>query len=361
MTRGGPVLCCPDKFRGSLTAGEAAAALVAGVGRAGRPAMALPLADGGEGTLDVLCPAGDHAARSCTGPLGDPVDAEWGVRGDTAVIEMARASGLALVDENDPLVATTFGTASSSGQRSTQASGARSWRSAGRRRSTAARRARGARLRPPRSEVVVACDVSTTFVDAARIFGPQKGADAAAVQELERRLELLADRYRREPRGRRPRCPAPVPREASLAASPRTVGGSSPGRRSSRTWSACATRSGARRSSSPARAASTPRRSRQGRRARARERGRGPSGRGRGRRHPARDRREVLMHPWSSWRLGRARARTPLASPPPRPRRLARTHKRRVTPLAGAGTAPSPGRSAATLRAGHRTHRGNTP
>jgi glycerate kinase len=48
------------------------------------------------------------------------------------------------------------------------------------------------------AEVVVACDVSTAFGDAARIFGPQKGADAAAVRELERRLQLLAERYRRE-------------------------------------------------------------------------------------------------------------------------------------------------------------------
>ena len=90
-----PVLCCPDKFRGSLTALEAAQALGEGVEHAGRTARQLPLADGGEGTLDVLCPEeGDsRAAARVTGPLGDPVEAEWGMRGDTAVIEMARASG----------------------------------------------------------------------------------------------------------------------------------------------------------------------------------------------------------------------------------------------------------------------------
>ena len=54
-----PVLCCPDKFRGSLTAREAADALAAGVERAGRTAVRLPLADGGEGTLDVLCPSAE--------------------------------------------------------------------------------------------------------------------------------------------------------------------------------------------------------------------------------------------------------------------------------------------------------------
>ena len=52
-----PVLCCPDKFRGSLTALEAAEALATGVERAGRPAVRLPLADGGEGTLEALCPS----------------------------------------------------------------------------------------------------------------------------------------------------------------------------------------------------------------------------------------------------------------------------------------------------------------
>ena len=98
MTGACPVVCCPDKFRGSLTAAEAAAALAFGAERTGRAAVRLPLADGGEGTLDVLCPsAADRRTLRITGPLGEPVDAEWGLRGDTAVIEMARASGLALV------------------------------------------------------------------------------------------------------------------------------------------------------------------------------------------------------------------------------------------------------------------------
>ena len=81
MTRDGPVLCCPDKFRGSLTARAAADALAAGVERVGREAATLPLADGGEGTLDVLCPsaAGRRRAR-VTGPQGEPLEAEWGMR-----------------------------------------------------------------------------------------------------------------------------------------------------------------------------------------------------------------------------------------------------------------------------------------
>ena len=69
----------------------------------------LPLADGGEGTLDVL--GGRRQTARVTGPLGEPVDAEWSLLGDgTAVIEMARASGLALTGaRTDPLRADTRG------------------------------------------------------------------------------------------------------------------------------------------------------------------------------------------------------------------------------------------------------------
>ena len=199
MTGGAPVLCCPDKFRGSLTANEAAEALADGVEREGRDAVRLPLADGGEGTLDVLCPAAaDRRRLRVTGPLGEPVDAEWGLRGDTGVIEMARASGLALVgDGNDPLRATTFGTgellraALDAGvRRAVVAVGGSATVDGG----LGALEALDFDLRG--ADVVVACDVTTPFVEAARVFGPQKGADAAAVAELERRLERLADRYR---------------------------------------------------------------------------------------------------------------------------------------------------------------------
>ena len=199
MTGGAPVLCCPDKFRGSLTANEAAEALADGVEREGRDAVRLPLADGGEGTLDVLCPAAaDRRRLRVTGPLGEPVDAEWGLRGDTGVIEIARASGLALVGgSNDPLRATTFGTgellraALDAGvRRAVVAVGGSATVDGG----LGALEALDFDLRG--AEVVVACDVTTPFVEAARVFGPQKGADAAAVAELERRLERLADRYR---------------------------------------------------------------------------------------------------------------------------------------------------------------------
>ena len=199
MTGDAPVLCCPDKFRGTLTAREAADAFAAGVERAGRPAVRLPLADGGEGTLDVLCPAaGDRRTTRVTGPLGEPVEAEWGMRGDTAVVEMARASGLALVTgANDPLRATTFGTGEllcaaleGGATRAIVALGGSATVDGG----LGALEALGFDLHG--ADVLVACDVSTTFVDAARVFGPQKGADATAVAELELRLDRLARRYR---------------------------------------------------------------------------------------------------------------------------------------------------------------------
>ena len=103
------VLACADKFRGTLTAPEFGAAVVAGA--EGHEVVVQPLADGGEGTLDAF--GGPNRRTTVTGPLGDPVDAAWRLSGGRAVIEMARASGLSLVggaDGNDPLEATTAGT-----------------------------------------------------------------------------------------------------------------------------------------------------------------------------------------------------------------------------------------------------------
>jgi glycerate kinase len=114
------VVVAPDKFKGTLGAAAAAAALASGWRRADRTADVeeVPLADGGEGTLDVLVAAlgGRRERVRVTGPLGDPVEAEFGVvggmSGSTAVVEMARASGLELVSRarRDPLRATTRGT-----------------------------------------------------------------------------------------------------------------------------------------------------------------------------------------------------------------------------------------------------------
>src|SRR5438045_3214822 len=105
------LLAAPDKFRGTLTAREAAAAIAAGAERAGWAADELPLADGGEGTLDVL--GGGNRRTLVSGPLGEPVEAAWRLEEDgTALIEAAQACGLTLAggpERNDPLRATSRG------------------------------------------------------------------------------------------------------------------------------------------------------------------------------------------------------------------------------------------------------------
>lgn len=199
MTR---AVVCPDKFRGTLRADEVAHAMAAGVGRAGfDEVIELPLADGGEGTLDTLLAArgGSRRTTRVTGPLGDPVDAQWGVlTGGTAVIEMAQASGLALVSgRNDPLRASTRGTGeliaavrAQGFKRVVVAVGGSATTDGG----LAALEALGWNLSGMR--VTVACDVETSFVDAASVFAPQKGASSAQISLLSRRLQMLAERYR---------------------------------------------------------------------------------------------------------------------------------------------------------------------
>jgi glycerate kinase len=197
------ILCCPDKFRGSLTAREAAAAMCRGVERAGHDARPLPLADGGEGTLDAILGSREgtlHSAR-VTGPDGHILDAEWAALADgTAIVEMARASGLALVDNNDPLAATTYGTgeliaaAIAHGCRRVIVGVGGSATTDG---GLGALDALGWTLQGVgvNVEVEVACDVTTTFLDAPKIFGPQKGASPADVEVLEERLRDLARRF----------------------------------------------------------------------------------------------------------------------------------------------------------------------
>jgi len=195
-------IVCPDKFRGTLTAADAARAMAAGLTRAGfDDVKELPMADGGEGTLDTLLAArgGSRRAGRVTGPLGDPVDAQWGVLpGGTAVIEMARASGLALVGRhNDPLRASTRGTGELIRTARAQGS-ARVLVAVGGSATTdgglAAIEALGWSLQG--MKVTVACDVETSFLDAARVYGPQKGASEAQVALLTRRLQTLAEQYR---------------------------------------------------------------------------------------------------------------------------------------------------------------------
>jgi len=112
------IVVAPQSFKGSLTAREVAAAIERGIRRVVPHAavVILPMADGGEGTVDamVFSTGGRFVACEVTGPLGDKVVANWGILGDgvTAVLEMASASGLILVspEKRNPLVATTYGT-----------------------------------------------------------------------------------------------------------------------------------------------------------------------------------------------------------------------------------------------------------
>ncbi len=193
---------CPDKFRGTLRADEVASAMAAGVTRAGfDEVIRLPLADGGEGTLDTLLAArgGSRRTARVTGPLGEPVDAQWGVlTGGIAVVEMAQASGLALVSgPTDPFRASTRGTGeliaavrAQGFNRVVVAVGGSATTDGG----LAAVEALGWSLAG--MKVTVACDVETAFTDAASVFGPQKGASGAQVALLTRRLQTLADQYR---------------------------------------------------------------------------------------------------------------------------------------------------------------------
>jgi glycerate 2-kinase len=193
------LVAAPDKFRGTATASEVAGAMCLAASDAGWSCDAVPMADGGEGTLDAL--GGPNRTSVVSGPLGDQVEAAWRLDGTTAVIEMARASGLEVVggpDANDPIAASTAGT----GELITHALEAGARRvivgvggSASTDGGLAALRALHPLARLRGIELVVACDVRTRFVDAAEVFAPQKGATPAQVELLRRRLERLAQVY----------------------------------------------------------------------------------------------------------------------------------------------------------------------
>jgi glycerate kinase len=202
------VLAAPDKFRGTATAPEVARAVVGAVEAAGGTAEALPLADGGEGTLDAF--GGPNRWTRVTGPLGSPVEAGWRLtEGGDAVIEMATASGLLVAGgaaSNDPWSATTRGTgeligaaAAAGARRIIVGLGGSATTDGGLGALEALQDDQHWRRDPAsRPELLVCCDVRDTFIDAARVFSPQKGATPALVDRLERRLVGLADRYQRE-------------------------------------------------------------------------------------------------------------------------------------------------------------------
>jgi glycerate kinase len=193
------VVAAPDKFRGTATAGRVAGAVAAAAATAGWTCDQIPIADGGEGTLDAI--GGQPRRARVHGPLGAPVMAEWRMKGTTAVIEMARASGLAVVGgagSNDPMRADTAGTGQliaaavmSGAKRVIVGVGGSASTDGG----WAALTALEPHSRLLGVDLVVACDVETRFLDAAAIFSPQKGATTTQVALLSRRLERLAQVY----------------------------------------------------------------------------------------------------------------------------------------------------------------------
>lgn len=237
------VVIAPDSFKEALSADEAARAIARGV-RAVRPDAEIdliPMADGGEGTVRALVEAtgGQYYRSEVTGPLGKTVEAEWGMLGGgtrTAIVEMAAASGLALVPEQlrDPERTTTFGTgqlvhaALDAGARKVIIGIGGSATSDG---GTGAAQAWGIRfldtsdtplppgltggdlhriaridmaLRDPRIEEAalhVACDVDNPLTGpngAACIYAPQKGATPEQVARLDAGLVHLAEIIERD-------------------------------------------------------------------------------------------------------------------------------------------------------------------
>jgi glycerate 2-kinase len=194
------VLAAVDKFRGTATAAQVATAIGHACWQLGHDCIELPLADGGEGTLEAL--GGANRTTLVTGPLGDPVNAAWRLHRGTAIIEMACASGLLLSggrEKNDAVAASTTGTGEIidaaldlGAKRIIVCLGGSATTDGG----LGAVRAIQTPARLKGVEFVVACDVTTTFTDAAKVFGPQKGASPAQVQLLTTRLERLVQMYK---------------------------------------------------------------------------------------------------------------------------------------------------------------------
>jgi glycerate 2-kinase len=228
-------LVAPQEYKGTLTAAEAAAALAEGL-RQGAPGVELdvaPLADGGPGTVDALLTGvgGERVTLTVQGPLGTPVRATYGLldSGRTAVIEMAAASGLSLLapEERDPRRASTSGTGelmraaldggcerlilglggsatndggtgalAALGFRFLDAHGAPLPPGGAALKRLARVETDGRHPRLAQVELLVATDVTAPLLGpdgASHLFGPQKGADAAAVAELESALAHLAE------------------------------------------------------------------------------------------------------------------------------------------------------------------------
>jgi glycerate kinase len=203
-----PVLVAPDSFKGTFSAPAVAAAIARGLRAGGREAVELPIADGGEGTMDALVAAlgGELERATVSDPLGRPVEARFGLvdGGRVGIVEMAEASGLRLVaeDERDAWAASTRGTGelmaaavAAGAAELVVAVGGSATTDGG---AGAVEALDEAGVEAP---ITVVCDVRTPWELAPRVFGPQKGADAATVERLEQRLDALAAAAPRDPRG----------------------------------------------------------------------------------------------------------------------------------------------------------------
>ncbi|TQR21311.1 glycerate kinase [Psychrobacillus vulpis] len=230
------IIVSPDSFKGSLSAIEAAQEIAAGIKEIDPTieTVLLPVADGGEGTLEslVIATNGQTIYVDVQDPIGRTIRVEYGVLGDgeTCVIEMAKASGLTLLKENEknPLIASTFGTgelirhALDSGYRKfvvgiggsatndggtgmLQALGMKFQNEDGLEIEKGAESlkdlveidATGFDKRIRDSHFVIACDVDNPFVGpegATAIFGPQKGVTADWVEKLDKNLFNLANK-----------------------------------------------------------------------------------------------------------------------------------------------------------------------
>ena len=215
------VLFAPDSFKGSLTSVQVATALATGWSKA-RPddtTWLCPLADGGEGTLEAIAAAGGWTWQTAEvrDPLGRPIQSRWlrSTTGSRAVVEMAEASGLSRVgaDQRDAIAATSIGTGDAIraaldagvtsiilgiGGSATTDGGAGLLRGLGADTDRDAARADLTGLDPRLAgcDLAVACDVTNPLLGplgAAAVYGPQKGASAADVVELDRRLAVYAD------------------------------------------------------------------------------------------------------------------------------------------------------------------------
>jgi glycerate kinase len=234
------IVIAPNAFKGSLSAVEAAEAIAEGVRVVAPDAdlVLVPIADGGDGTVDALVVAtqGERRTVRVRGPLGDPVDAEYGLidAGSTAVIEMAKAAGLALVPpaKRDPRITTTYGVGellqhaydrgarhfvvgiggsatNDGGAGMAQALGYHLLDDTGRElppgglalKRLARIHVGGVHANWKETEVDVACDVTNPLTGphgASAVYGPQKGATPEMVAELDAALHHFAEILRRD-------------------------------------------------------------------------------------------------------------------------------------------------------------------